>query len=226
MRGWIVGALVFGLWARPAQAAVVINEVLADPPAVGGDANGDGVINSLQDEFVELANTGAQPVSLMNWTLADAVQVRHTFTSAIALPAYSLFVIFGGGTPSAALPAIRASTGTLSLNNTGDTVILRDGEGNLIDLITYGGEGGHDASLTRNPDGLGSFVRHDELNGLHFSAGTTVDGRFRLPAGDERQTQDQDPPPASPTAPEPASLILAALGFGLIRRRALGNVVG
>jgi len=48
-----------------AQAFIVINEILADPPAgVFGDANGDGVTSSSQDEFVELLNTGNSAINL------------------------------------------------------------------------------------------------------------------------------------------------------------------
>jgi hypothetical protein len=41
------------------QAAVVIDEVLADPPSGDtGDANRDGARKTYEDEFIELYNTG------------------------------------------------------------------------------------------------------------------------------------------------------------------------
>ena len=42
-----------------AQSPIFINEILADPDATNGDANGDGVVSSTQDEFVELVNVSA-----------------------------------------------------------------------------------------------------------------------------------------------------------------------
>src|SRR3989338_10229504 len=69
-----VGWLVLGVCLvvpRNAEAVILINEVLADPSALIGDANGDGVISTTQDEFVELVNTGADPTPLASWTLWD-----------------------------------------------------------------------------------------------------------------------------------------------------------
>jgi len=55
-----------------AEAVVVINEVLADPPSGNrGDANGDGTQNSYEDEFVEILNTGAESIAIGGWQLSD-----------------------------------------------------------------------------------------------------------------------------------------------------------
>ena len=54
------------------QAAVVIDEVLADPPSGNiGDANRDGARKTYEDEFIELYNTGPDIVSLAGWRLGD-----------------------------------------------------------------------------------------------------------------------------------------------------------
>ena len=79
-RGTLLVALVGCIaWPHKADAVIVINEVLADPPAIIGDANQDGVVSATQDEFVELINTEYAPVSLGGWSLADSVRVRHRF---------------------------------------------------------------------------------------------------------------------------------------------------
>ena len=70
-RSWVLGAgLVAGWLIAPPRAGAVllINEVLADPPALIGDANRDGTISATQDEFVELVNTGSDPVPL-GWSV-------------------------------------------------------------------------------------------------------------------------------------------------------------
>ena len=153
-----LGVIAIMLMAAPGQAAaaVVINEVLADP---SGDANGDGTVHSTQDEFVELANTGAGAVSLDQWTLSDALQVRHRFDAGSLIPAFGLLVVFGGGSPAEVLNAMIASSGSLSLNNAGDTVTLRDAGGAVIEMFTFGSNGNQDASLVRSPDGAPSTIR-------------------------------------------------------------------
>ena len=80
MKRWAVGVAVFvigvgGNWPPEAAAAILINEVLADP---AGDANGDGSVHATRDEFVELVNTDAADVSLASWTLSDALPPERT----------------------------------------------------------------------------------------------------------------------------------------------------
>ena len=196
--GWLVG------WSGEgrAHAAILINEVLADPSASSGDANGDGVIHSAQDEFVELVNTAVASVSLAGWSLSDLVGTRHTFAATSAVPGLGLFVVFGGGSPQGFLNVAVASSGGLSLNNGGDTLKLRDDHLLVIDALIYGAEGGMDVSLTRFPDATGSFVKHTSVSSAAFSPGKTVDGRLTVP-GAQR----------SATLPEPGSLVLLACGL-------------
>ena len=204
--------------APHAEAVILINEILADPPALLGDANRDGMVSSTQDEFVELVNTAVDPVSLAGWTLSDDLKVRHVFALDAQLSGGGFFVIFGGGTPQGFAQAVAASTGGLSLNNSGDIVKLKDGSAVLIDSFVYGPEGGMDVSLTRSPDAVGPFVKHSTVNGIRFSPGTTVDGRFTLfpPIAPQPSTppvvhEPLDPPPDapnSPVVPEPSAFVL------------------
>jgi len=228
---FIVMCSALHLWPRSAEAVILINEVLADPPTVHGDANRDGASNTTQDEFVELVNTAADSVGLANWRLADAVKVRHVFSSGDAIPSRGFFVVFGGGAPQGFPHADVASSGTLSLNNAGDTLTLRDASGTLIDTFTYGTEGGHDTSLTRSPDAVGPFTLHVALNGVLFSPGTASDGSLNLPnpphadaptAPFNPDPRDPLDPPRSPIIPEPHACFLFGQGvltLIAIRRR-------
>ena len=51
---------------------IVISEILADPPSSPfGDANQDGRLNTYEDEFIELYNSGSVPIFLAGWRLSD-----------------------------------------------------------------------------------------------------------------------------------------------------------
>jgi len=217
-KAWRLAAAVAGAvtWCpAEGQAVVVINEILADPPAVNGDANGDGVRDFGDDEFVELANTTGEWLGLTGWTLADGTGIRHVFGPDVALAPFGFQVVFGGGSPVAPW-AGTASTGRLGLNNTGDTLVLSDAGGALIDTMTYGAEGGRDASLTRDPDVLGPFILHlDSAAGGAYSPGTTVDGRAWWYAPDPGRDA------APPVVPEPATFWLLLGGLAARRLRAV-----
>ncbi|MDL1909111.1 ExeM/NucH family extracellular endonuclease [Chloroflexi bacterium CFX6] len=167
----------------PPPVQLVINEILADPDATNGDANGDGTVNTTQDEFVEIVNTAASSIDLSGWTLKDAVGVRHTFPSGSMVPANCSVVVFGGGAPNGwfggSLVQVASST-QLGLNNAGDTVTLNNGTSDVVSY-TYGSEGGDNQSLTRDPDVTGGepLVKHATATGsggaLH-SPGTKIDG--------------------------------------------------
>lgn len=215
---WFVLVSGMVVWAsHGVHAAVFINEVLADPAAGTGDANGDGIVSSLQDEFIELVNTGPFAVSLGGWRLSDSVQARHVFAAGDAIPGYGFTVVFGS----------TASSGGLSLNNGGDSVSLYDETLALIDQMVYGAEGGQDTSLTRSPDGSGGFTAHMALNSAAFSPGLTLDGEQFLPheeAATAPPSSLSDETQGAPTVPEPASWLLLTLGmtqFPYIRRRSI-----
>jgi beta-lactamase superfamily II metal-dependent hydrolase len=138
--------------------AVLLHEIHADPHPSLGDANGDGVVSSTHDELVELVNTTYAAIDLAGWTLSDAIGVRHTFGAGAVVPAREAAVVFGGGSPTGDFGnaganglVFTASTGTLGLNNAGDTLTLRDSGGAVVQTVAYGSAGGNDQSLTRSP---------------------------------------------------------------------------
>jgi hypothetical protein len=165
--------------AATAVGNVVLNEILADPPPdPNGDANGDGVRSSSDDEFVEIINHGDAAVDLSGWAIADSTNVRHVFPAGVILAPGEFYVVFGGGTPTG-IPSRSAvaSTGTLSLNNTAETVRLLDAASALKDSHAYGAEGNGDQSLIRVPDGDGAWTRpHDEGFVWSYSPGRANGG--------------------------------------------------
>jgi hypothetical protein len=150
---------------------LLINEFLADP-VPGSDANCDGVIDGTQDEFVELVNVAGVPLQLSGVTLDDLVQTRHTFGS-LVLPAGFPVVIYGGGTSMCpGVLAVNASTGSLGLNNGGDTITLSTGDSVVFGTPPDG------PSLTLDPDVTGlTFVNHTVAAG---SAGAALSPGYRV----------------------------------------------
>lgn len=191
-----VSLMVMFCLAADAGAALVINEVLADPAidAVAGDANLDGIRDSSDDEFIEIVNFSPLSIDLTGWSINDSLAMRHTFASGTVLEAYSPILVFGGGAPTfdgssqvlndainhLSINIQTASTGLLSLKNTGDTIFLYDQYLNLVDSFTYGQEGGKAQSMTLNPEMVGpSHVLHSTATGSGgsiFSPGTMADG--------------------------------------------------
>ncbi|MDT7808493.1 MAG: uncharacterized protein QOJ70_2306 [Acidobacteriota bacterium] len=185
---------------RVVPRTLVINEVLADPPdGLAGDANHDGTRSGTDDEFVEMVNGSDDPLDLSGWTLrtrahgGTSESVRHTFPAGSALPPGEALALFGGGNFDTADPffggalVARASSGSLSLTNTGLTILVRDGSGNLVTQFAYGTAGDNfggdsvDQSATRSPDITGAFVRHTSANSARrFSPGVKADGSFFL----------------------------------------------
>ena len=175
---------------------VVISEIHADPDSsIAGDANGDGTRDAEDDEFVELLNTGTTPVDVSGWKISDGISVRHTFPASTVIPPHEAAVVFGAGTPTgdfgnAAANGLvfTATTGTLALNNTGDTVTLADNSSATVQAAAYGSEANSDESIVRDPDFSNApFVRHataDGAGGSLYSPGTRINGgAFTVPQG-------------------------------------------
>jgi hypothetical protein len=144
-----------GYRVRSGSLRVRLNEILADPPAdLAGDANRDGERDAADDEFVEIVNCGDMAVDLSGWSLTDATSARHIFAETGATIAPGEFVtVFGGGAPTGFIgKVLTASTGGLGLANSGDVVYLLDETGAIVDVHSYGGEGGRDESMIRHPD--------------------------------------------------------------------------
>jgi len=166
---------------------LIINEVLYDPPGgnptdLVGDANGDGIREAQEDEFVEIYNDSLD-YDISGFTLSDASQLRHTFPAGTIIPTRGVIVVFGGGTPTGTFGGSivqKASTGALNLNNAGDVLTLRNTSGATVAVFDINGRSGNpDESYTRSPDVTGDFLQHSaipEAGGRLFSPGTRLNG--------------------------------------------------
>lgn len=172
-----------------AGPSIVLNEVLYDPSNSGllGDANGDGVYVQDEDEFIELLNTGSQPLDVSGWKVYDASALasgtpRHVFPAGSVIPSGKALVLFGGGTPTGSFGGAvvqTTTTGAMNLNNAGDLLTITDAQDSVMitfDVTPYSDN--PNESYTRSPDITGEFVQHSTVGSgtLLFSPGTRLDG--------------------------------------------------
>ena len=172
------------------SVSLVINEYLADPAGnssddLEGDANGDGVRSSSQDEFVELVNAGVDSLDIGGFTVSDAAQVRFRFPGGTVMPPGEAVVVFGGGQPAGDFGNARQNglvftSSGLNFNNGVDSIVVRDPFAAEVARRDYPSvDGAANQSLTRSPDVTGEFLRHSTVvdgNGALFSPGARLDG--------------------------------------------------
>jgi serine protease len=173
---YVVTASYSGSGGPPGAGRLVINEVLADPPA-GFDANRDGTANTVADEFIELVNAGDAVLDLGGATLADGHGDRGTFPTGTTLSPGAALVVFGGGQPD--LPGVTTLVfAPLQLNNGGDQLTITGADGQILAHVAFGVEGGRDQSLVRATDGApaAAFVLHRTVSSTPASPGRRSDG--------------------------------------------------
>ena len=154
--------------STPAQ--VIVNEILANEP--GSNTAG---------EFVEIVNLGGTSASIGGWTISDGAGVKHTFAAGTTLAPGKAIVVFAGASaiPAGLSNAVAASTGSLALGNSGDSVILKNGTTTVFSYTYPSSLSGTDGvSMNRSPDAsaTGSFVLHTALGSLSSSAGKRANG--------------------------------------------------
>ena len=146
-----------------------VTEVLVDPPQ---DVDGDGVVDALKDQFVELFNAGGHPMDLSGWSLGDDDGAPFRFPVGSVIRPQGLFTLFGGGTTD--IDAGRFSAGGRIGNGLAGSdrilLIAPAGPDTLIDTGYSGGKVG--ASLVPDPRREGQWVAHTAVSNRRFSPGT------------------------------------------------------
>jgi hypothetical protein len=169
---------------------LVINEVLYDPSNTGleGDANGDGVYNQDQDEFIEIYNNGPTSLNIGGYSIKDSILVgglattRFTFPDNTVIPKGKAVLVFGGGTPTGIFGNcqifLSMDQSGLSMGNSGETINVYNRKGTLIMSFNSDAQSNNpNESYTLNPDITGSFAQHGTaVPGKLFSPGTRING--------------------------------------------------
>tara|TARA_R110002050_G_scaffold12401_11_gene40860 strand:- start:66461 stop:69268 length:2808 start_codon:yes stop_codon:yes gene_type:complete len=175
---------VFSTFTIPEYPSLIFNEIHFNPAS---DANNNGSVGSVSDEFLEIINTGTKAINLDNWIIADYSSDRHVVPATTnLLPNQALLVFgqnsfegsFGGATVQA------ASTNALSLSNSGENIYIKSPANDIITMLDYPGDVSGE-SITLNPDITGTtYIAHstaDVDDGSFFSPGTKINGDPFLP---------------------------------------------
>jgi hypothetical protein len=162
---FIACLMVLAALAPQGNAQVRLNEILGDPVT---DWNGDGGVDSKLDEWVEIVNVGTATVDLSRFRISDA-SAAESFRFALSgtLAPGEVRVYFGSD-----VVAWQAANGVgqfgLSLNNSGDTVLLYEVNGadiSVADSYAYATASvADDRSVGRLPSGTGDWAVFDGLN--------------------------------------------------------------
>jgi hypothetical protein len=154
----------FLLWRpAPVAAAVLLNEVLADPAR---DWNLDGTVSSRDDEWVEIINTGPGPVNLAGYRLAGPDSVwRYEFSG--VLPAGAVQVVYGRQSYDWEVANSRPAYGLRLSNSGGEVDLFQVGSSGAVrvDACVYKDhEAEDDRSSARGPDGGAAWILCDGYN--------------------------------------------------------------
>lgn len=150
-------------WGGTADAAVLVSELCGDPAS---DWSGDGAVDSRDDEWIEIINTGPETVDLAAYYLRDALgDEPHLQLSGVLAPGTT--ALFSGVDAAAWQQDVGLSISGLSLNNAGDMIYLylghpQDPSATLLDLAPYPDHAADDdRSIARVED---EWVLCDGLN--------------------------------------------------------------
>ena len=128
-----------GLWAPDAcgdsdlDGVAIVIDVNADAPGDDGE--------NLNGEWVRFTNAGTEVIDLDGWEVADeSASHRYTFDDLRLEPGADV-TLFSGCGPDDETARYWCVSGSAVWNNSGDTVFLRDGNGNIVASLSYGDSG-------------------------------------------------------------------------------------
>ena len=173
----------------PAAGDLVINEVMiADNMS---DTNCDASTKNSADEFIELVNKSTKTLDLTGVTIDDVASLagtqgpRHTFAAAasgsLTLAPGKAVVVWAGGSPACAgvTSWFTASSGSLGLNDTGDTITVRTAGANPVTIVATTFAGADitlNISRTLSPEITGaSYIDHPAIGPRRWSPGRRAD---------------------------------------------------
>lgn len=133
------------------SGALVINEICTSSITTLKDEDGD------YPDWIEIHNTTNQAIDLSNYALSDSTDklVKWRFPQGSVIEANGYFVVFASKKDRAAAEGSWPHA-SFKLRSNGETVILSDIQGRMIDMVTYDLLAA-DTSWGRDEEGDGSF---------------------------------------------------------------------
>lgn len=133
---------------------------------------------SLGSDWVEIYNPGSDNIDLSNWLLVDSTSTMKTLSGNITANGFVTFDV------------------TKRLNNSGDSIYLKDPYGNTIDNYSYNSDPGINKSFGKSPDG-GTWTI------LTSSSKGTSNGEQLIPTPSPTPTPSPAPTPTPTPTPKP-----------------------
>src|SRR5262245_55804131 len=175
--------------AAQADQRVLLSEIHYHPvERAAFDSNGAPLLDLSDDvhEFVELHNAGTNAVNLAGWNLAGGIS--FDFPADVSVVSGGFVVIAKNPARLAAIPQYGLTTNQIlgpysgQLGNDGDTVRVRDPQGNVVDSVTYSPK----FPWAIGADGLGADDEWTGINSaLHQYRGRSLERvSFNWPAND------------------------------------------
>ncbi|MDX1639848.1 MAG: lamin tail domain-containing protein, partial [Balneolaceae bacterium] len=152
----IAPALISFIYHEPEEADygdLFINEFMYDPPA--------GIT-----EYIELYNSSEKSLDLQEWTLSDNTGSRKRLTHSPRIMAPGSYLVLA---PDSTLLRMFPELDLLtmgsrfpSLNNGGDEIVLRRGDGTVLDSLVFESSwGGENSALERRATGVSAAYREN-----------------------------------------------------------------
>ena len=148
------------------KPALVISEVHPNPAwGEAGDTNRDSVRHTYQDEFVEVANLGENPIDIGGYFLGDddaAADRLFRFPDNTVLDTQAVVVLFGGG-EVAVTERVFVDDGRIGdgLSNVGDTVQLLAPDSSTVVASMVYERSTRGVSYARDEDG--NYLLHNQI---------------------------------------------------------------
>ncbi len=124
-----------GMWASDACGPAASGDIRVG--TIRYDADGDDSTN-LNDEWVEIINSGASDVDLTGWGVKDeSASHRYSFPDGFVLGSGETVRIYSGCGTDNDSTLYWCNVGSGIWNNSGDTVFVLDPSGNIVDSVGY-----------------------------------------------------------------------------------------
>lgn len=183
----------------PPKGAVSINEIMFDPWPEMSD-------------YVELVNTGTDTVDLTGWIIEDEAGDRSIVSSLLQLPPDSCCVV--ANHDRLLTTSVSSNVGTLkptlTLNASGDRVVVRTPSGFLVDDVTFDADwhnemlpDGKGVSLEKLSPALASASRTSWTSSGALAGGTPAQQNSTIRLVDFSTSMTAEPSPFSPERTHP-----------------------